>query len=278
LTANPVRVNFTNDLLTGTPTAFKVSPFTMSSTTLFVGTDDGKLLRLNNANAIPTWADITGGGFVGSVSDIEFGVTEQEILVTFHNYGVINIWYTTDGGTTWVNKEGDLPDLPVKAIMMNPLNNDEVIIGTDLGVWRTENFKNVAPNWVQSYNGMSNVKVTDLDYRTTDNTVLAATYGRGLFTGVFTASPLAIDDFNFDDNSFLIYPSLSDGYLTVSNHQYKQKAVMKVYNLEGRQVLLKNIIFNGQTKEEVSLNLSRGVYIVNVVAENVRHSQKIIIK
>ena len=49
---------------------------------------------------------------------------------------------------------------------------DEVIIGTELGVWYTNTFNTASPIWVQSYNGMSNVKVTDLDLRN-DNVVYA---------------------------------------------------------------------------------------------------------
>ena len=57
-----------------------------------------------------------------------------------------------------------------------------MIIGTDLGVWRTTNFNAVSPNWTQSYNGMSDVAVFDMDFRgdsADNNRVVAASYGRG---------------------------------------------------------------------------------------------------
>ncbi|WGH74680.1 thrombospondin type 3 repeat-containing protein [Tenacibaculum tangerinum] len=176
----------TNVLMNAEPSALKVSPHTTTSSTLFVGLKNGKLLKVENANVgVGTWSDITGADFVGSISDIEFGETENQIFVTMHNYGVKNVWYSNDGGLNWVNKEGDLPDIPVKAILQNPLSKNEVIIGTDLGVWKTNNFNTTSPNWSQSYNGMSNVPVLDLDLRD-DNTVFAATYGRGVFSGKFT--------------------------------------------------------------------------------------------
>ena len=196
----------TNALFTGSATAFKVSTFTTSSTTLLVGTDKSKLFKLTNADEISgaiAWIEITGP-FVGSVSDLEFGTSENEIFVTMHNYGVNNIWYTNDGGTNWSEKEGDLPDMPVKAILQNPLRTEEVIIGTDLGVWRTSNFFAASPNWVQSYNGMSNVKVNDLDLRD-DNTVFASTYGRGVFSGKFTAEVASVDDVLAGTKAFTIY-------------------------------------------------------------------------
>ena len=72
---------------------------------------------------------------------------------------------------------------------------NEVIIGTDLGVWYSKNFNESSPNWTQSYNGMSNVMVTDLDMRD-DYKVFAATYGRGVFSSNFESDTpqLSLED------------------------------------------------------------------------------------
>jgi subtilisin-like proprotein convertase family protein len=223
--SNATKNQLNNALLTNAPTAFKVSPYTTASTTLLVGTADGKLLKLTNAESTNTnaivWEELSGGLFLGSISDIEFGATEDEIFVTFHNYGVTSIWYTLDGGTNWLNKEGNLPDMPVKCILQNPLVPNEVILGTELGVWATSNFNDVSPNWISSYNGMQDVKVVDLDLRS-DNTVLATTFGRGVFTGKFLATDFTISTlnstvttcnntavFNFDFNTNATYNTLT---------------------------------------------------------------------
>ena len=183
-----IKSSLSNSLLNSRPTAISVSRHTTTSSTLLVGTDRGVLLKIENANTIPVWTDISDVGFLGSISDVEFGKNENEIFVTFHNYGVSSIWYTIDGGISWAEKEGDLPDMPVKAILANPIEEEEVMIGTELGVWKTNNWSSASPDWVQTYNGMSDVKVTDLQYRAAEYTVLAASYGRGLFTGVFGAN------------------------------------------------------------------------------------------
>jgi subtilisin-like proprotein convertase family protein len=192
--SSSVKSKLTNALLTDSPTAFKVSPHTLTSSTLLVGTETGKLLKLTNANNTNTslvcWEDITDeSSFVGSISAIEFGETENDIFVTFHNYGVRSIWYSSNGGASWVDKEGsNLPDIPIKCILQNPLAKNEIIIGTELGVWVSKNFNEDAPAWSSSYNGMRDVKVVDLDLRTSDNSVLASTHGRGFFTGKFDAT------------------------------------------------------------------------------------------
>ncbi|NAS31796.1 T9SS type A sorting domain-containing protein [Flavobacteriaceae bacterium R38] len=182
----------TDPLLTSNISTLQVSPFTTNSTRLLIGTEANQLLNVENAdgeNGDPVFTDISGSNFLGSISDIEFGINSQTIMVTFSNYGINSVFYTEDGGATWLPKEGDLPDIPVFSILPNPLNPNEVIIGTQFGVWRTENFLDASPNWQQSFNGMSNVPVRDLDLRPSTNEVLATTHGRGMFTGSFTIDP-----------------------------------------------------------------------------------------
>lgn len=281
LTATPFKTELTNALLTGEPTVLKVSPFTTNSTKLFVGTDDGKLLKIDNANtASPAWTSIGASiGVAGSFSSIAFGATENEILVTFHNYGVASIWYTDNGGTSWSNKEGNFPDIPVKAIIMNPLNNDEVIIGTHLGAWRTGNFKDASPSWSQSFNGMSNVKVTSFSLRTADNTVMATTYGRGMFTGQFFSAAASVDDVVKDNKVFTMYPTVSTGDFTVFAKNTVGKANLLLFDINGKQVFSKQVDFSQQERQPVSVNLTSGVYIVNLIDKNNRKATgKVIIK
>ena len=271
---SPVRTNLTNALLNSAPTVMKVSPYTTSSTTLLVGTALGGLLKLSNADTNPTWSNIQGPAFVGSISAIDFGANENEIMVTFHNYGVPSIWFTENGGNTWQNKEGDFPDIPVKCIMMNPTLDNEVIIGTDLGVWRTANFNDTEPNWVQSQDGMQNVKVTSFSLRTADNLVLASTYGRGFFTGQFSQFPASVGD-NELSNALSIYPTVSNGNFTIASTTIN-KADMQVFDMNGRKVYQKALTINNKTS--VSVNLESGVYLVNFTGDNLKESHKIIIK
>nr|WP_321233007.1 GEVED domain-containing protein [uncultured Psychroserpens sp.] len=183
----------TDNLLTAQPSAFRASPF--AANTWYVGLEDGSLIRLTNVNnSSATWTSITTP-FVGSVSSIRFGETVNDLIVTMHNYGVTSIWYSPDAGASWVSKEGDLPNIPVRDFLLNPLSTNEAIVATQLGVWQTLNFDTATPAWTQSYNGMSDVSVTALDYwdvsgDDTNNMVIASTYGRGVFTGGFTEAAI----------------------------------------------------------------------------------------
>jgi hypothetical protein len=261
----------------GSPVAFKVSPYTTGSTKLYVGTELGDLLKVDDANGgSPSWSDVGTPNFVGSISDIEFGASENEIFVTIQNYGVESIWYTSDAGATWVTKEGNLPDMPVKCILQNPLNTEEVIVGTELGVWYTSNFSNASPTWKSAFNGMSNVKVTDLDMRD-DNAVYASTYGRGVFSGLFTAESLSVNDVEVADNSVAIYPTASNGNVFVKSTLNYNDTKVTVYDMNGR--LVHKITLELFSGNEASLNLtslSSGMYFVNIASNELNKTVKII--
>jgi len=255
------------------PTALKVSPFTTNSSKLFVGLQNGKLLRVDHANTSANFTDISGADFVGSISDIEFGQTENDILVTIFNYGVTNIFYTSDGGTTWSNKEGDLPDLPVNTIMQNPLNTNEVIIGTDLGIWATPNFSDANPNWYPTRNGMTDVKVTDIELRD-DNMVFASTYGRGVFSGQFTADANSVNDHN--RIQLTVYPNPASDFIQVILPK-NLTATAFVYDINGREVRRQSIENTNQVKFEIN-GLSKGYYFVKLQNGKTNYTGKFIKK
>jgi hypothetical protein len=280
LTGTVVKTILTNTFLTNSPSAFAVSKYTTGSTTLLVGTRNGKVLRLINANSNPTWTDISSSAFVGTISDIEYGTSNDEIFVTMSNYNVTSIWYTSNGTSatpTWVNKEGNFPDIPVRCILQNPLlPTTEVIVGSDLGVWYTNNFNATSPTWYQSYNGMRNVKVTDLDLRN-DNVVFAATYGRGVFSGTFTNTVLNDDTFTNNKN-VSIYPNPVKDNLNINIKDFSGEVSVKFIDINGREVFNKNIN-NFITSNTLDLSsFSSGIYVLKLSGEGLNYSEKIILE
>ncbi len=260
------------------PTAFTVSPHTTTSSTLFVGTVLGDVFKITNANTTPIWTEIElQNVIVGSISDIEVGASENEIFVTIHNYGVESIWYTNNGGTSWVAKEGNLPDMPVKSILQNPLNSEEVIIGTELGVWYTNNFSSASPRWSSSFNGMRNVKVLDLDVRN-DNMVFAATYGRGVFSGMFTAAPLSVNEEDVFANAIKLFPTISSGQFTLISTKTVGSTQVDIYSIAGKNVYETKVDIQQGLRKEFDLNLNPGMYLVKLKGSNFETTKRIIIQ
>jgi PKD repeat protein len=153
------------------------------SSAIFVGTDVGEIFKVSNANGSASSVKISTASLpAGSVSCVEIGASENELIATFFNYGVTSVWYTDNGGTSWVNKEGNLPDMPIRWALFNPNNRNEVILATELGVWASTNFKTATPTWQASNKGLANVRVDMLQVRTSDYMVMAITHGRGVYT------------------------------------------------------------------------------------------------
>lgn len=153
---------------------------------VFLGTSSGGIYRVSNAtSATPTATDITSDiTQTGYISSIDLGATDDEIVVTFSNYGVNSVWYTSNGGINWINKDNDgsLPDVPVRWALINPNDTKQVMLATELGVWSTSDITADNPEWEQSSINLANVRCDMLQYRSADKMVVVATHGRGLYT------------------------------------------------------------------------------------------------
>jgi PKD repeat protein len=182
----------------------KVSPNTLNR--VFFGTSNGNVVMVDNAHtATPTATTLnTGAGMPGayiSCVEVQPG-NDDHILVTYSSYGVNSVWETTNGGFNWSSVEGNLPDMPVRWVIFNPTSNDQALIATELGVWSTDNLNGPSTNWGVTNGGLANVRVDMLQSRSSDNLIIAATHGRGLYyTGAF--SPAAA---SFTTATQIVYP------------------------------------------------------------------------
>jgi PKD repeat protein len=196
---------------TGEPSALFCDPNTANR--LYIGTDDGEIWRINSANGTASFLDITETGMSGNVSsiDVEDG-DANHLLATFSNYGVSSVWESTNGGTSWTNIEGNLPDMPVRWGMFNPLGSDSVFLATELGVWTTDNVNGSSTVWGASNTGLANVRTDMLQWRASDSTLLAATHGRGLYSTSFSE----IKEANFDSDRQTVYLCTEINFLDAS--------------------------------------------------------------
>ncbi len=183
-----------------TPSAFKVSPYTPKR--VFIGGSAGKLFRLDNADvATPAslatdLVDITGSSFPagGFLNCINTGSVESTLVAVFTNYGINNVWYSTNAGTTWTAIDGNLPDMPVRWALFVPGHDDQLILATETGIYTTDAVNGSSTVWTPNP-GFPTVRTDMLKLRTSDNTIVAATHGRGLFTAVIPTSTAAAINF-----------------------------------------------------------------------------------
>jgi photosystem II stability/assembly factor-like uncharacterized protein len=206
------------NLNTGSSVCFSAvtySPYsTNSQANLFVGNQAGRLFRVVHAESTPVVTEITGSNFPSAnISDIAVGGSEDTLLVTFSNYGVVSVFLSTDGGQSWQDKEGNLPDMPVRWALFHPDDSKHVLLATETGVWATDNLLAGSVSWQPAVTGMANVRTDMLRIRKADNTVIAASHGRGLFTAIYDIST-GIGTLRPDQAS--VYPNPTSGAFTVS--------------------------------------------------------------
>ncbi|MBM4056187.1 MAG: PKD domain-containing protein [Planctomycetes bacterium] len=210
------------ELNTGLNTYFscvKVSPHSPPGTsTLFIGSQNGKLFKVTNAQSFPQTVEIGSDFFpTAYISCIAVGGSEDTLMVTFSNYGVSKIWQTCNGGLNWYNKTGNLPDMPVRWALYHPDNAREAMIATELGVWHTAHLQQGEVTWEPEISGMANVRVDMLQMRNSDLTVLAATHGRGLYWTTWQPTIAPEAEFTADTNSITQGQSVQFSDLSTGN-------------------------------------------------------------
>jgi len=166
----------------GAALSVNVSPYTANR--VYFGTSNGRIVQVDNANAAtPLETNITQAGMTGSASWVAHGTNDQNLIATFSNYGITNVWVTTNGGTSWTAIDGNLPDMPVRCAVFYPGDNTKAYIATETGVWETDLINGGSTIWTANPT-FPNVRTDMLRYRTSDRTLAAGTHGRGVWTAI----------------------------------------------------------------------------------------------
>jgi hypothetical protein len=95
---------------------------------------------------------------------------------------------TSSSSWTWQDKTGNLPDVPAEAVVANPNNPKQVFLGTDFGLFYTNDITAASPLWYAFNYGLPStiIKYLNVDrgpstYPYASTTLAAFTYGRGTY-------------------------------------------------------------------------------------------------
>ncbi len=109
-------------------------------------------------------------------------VAENTAYVTFSGYRwdeyLPHIFRTTDKGQTWEDISGNLPEAPINDVIIDPLDNNQLYIATDVGVFITYN---LGQTWEMEGSNLPNVPINDLTLHNDSRTLVAATFGRSMY-------------------------------------------------------------------------------------------------
>ncbi len=157
-----------------------------NSNLIVVGHNDGQIfLSTDGTNTTPNWGPINvaplPARFVTRLA-IDNTRSPNWIYSTFGGFNSNNVYVTKDLGITWIDVSGvtpsstDLPAVPVRSLVINPANNNYLYVGTEVGIFASED---AGATWQVPQYGPSNVSVDELFWFQGD--LFAATHGRGVY-------------------------------------------------------------------------------------------------
>ncbi|GAC1537195.1 MAG: hypothetical protein NVS2B7_07330 [Herpetosiphon sp.] len=164
----------------GRPSALSVSP--KDTNTVYLGTEFGNVFRWNSATGASTLTGTLPPRHVTRI--LASPIDANTVVVTLSGYNANTpttpgkVFRSTDRGQSWTDISGDLPDVPISALALDPQNANRMWVGSDVGVFGTTDG---GTTWASYRLNMPLVVVTDLKYNATTGFLMAATHGRGMW-------------------------------------------------------------------------------------------------
>ncbi len=300
---------------------------------LFVGNLEGNLYRISNIALAynEDLADVNSPNCIIATTELVIKEDNTQVvtsvsvdpnnannvLVTLGNYGNTEyVFYSTNALSdvpTFEVRQGNLPKMPVySSILEMQPDNNVAIVGTEEGIWMTDDITVSNPSWYDASGSMGKVPVLALKQQTNSKPsftittvdpgtgttiyeiypeitnygmIYAATHGRGIFRDE-TYGTVGVEENTANGGSAItgtltIYPNPASDYVSVSFDLENNTPVqVNIYDLSGKLVQQSSESGLNSGKQTVRLNtqtLTRGTYLVKMVAGNEISTAKLII-
>lgn len=255
--ANTVYFSVDADLATGNR-LFKTTTGAAPFTTLTNPTNVGRIawITIDNTNANNIWVTVTG-----------------------YNAG-LKVFKSTNGGTSWTNISGTLPNMPANCITYSNGSNGGLYLGMDVGVYYRDN---TMSDWILFNAGLPNVEISDLEIQYSLGKVRAATFGRGVWesdlygTTPFVAPEIAskFNDQQLKNTNFNVFPNPAQEVVNIEFYATEDGPThLYLLDLMGRVQTKDQVVevVKGLNKVSMAINdLPNGIYyITNGKGKSVR--------
>jgi hypothetical protein len=182
------------------------------SSVAIVGTNDANVqIGFNLGTGAPNqanWVDVTGGNTVLPNRPVlgialDPSASAANLPVGYAAVGGFNANTPTTPGhvfqvtcaancasSMWADKTGNLPDIPVDSIIVNPNYPQQVFAGTDWGVYFTNDVTQASPTWYR-FDGAPHTMVWDMSVDRGSTTLALWTRGRGAWVFPLTSTNIA---------------------------------------------------------------------------------------
>ena len=179
-----------------------------------VGTNDGNVqigFNLGTGNASQAnWVNVTGSNTVLPNRPVlgitlDPSVAAANVPVGYAAVGGFNANTPTTpghvfqvtcaancGSFTWLDKTGNLPDIPVDSIIVNPNFPQQVFAGTDFGLYYTDDITVASPTWNRFQNGLPHSMIWDMAIDRGSTTLSVWTRSRGAYVWPLPSGPVPV--------------------------------------------------------------------------------------
>lgn len=274
----------------GTLTTIAAAP--SDPTVILIGTDDGNVWISTNDGA--NWTRVDAALPNRWITRVAFDPLDEAIgYVTVSGFRwdepASHVFRTTDFGSTWADISSNLPEAPTNDVVVDPLDSATLYVGTDFGVYRTTD---TGGSWHTLGVGLPNVVVNDLELHHGTRTLVAATYGRSMWTFDLTAAvhaaegPLASADLRAPRlRPIRPNPAASEVVGIPFALPRAASVTLEVYDVAGRRVAR---LVNGtraagdhtvrwNRRDDSGESVGSGVYLIRLAGDGVTRTRKVVL-
>lgn len=286
---------------------------------LWVGTLEGRLFRLSNISRATTeeTADITSPGCIIAMTEISLETTQaitslsvdpkdaENVVFTLGNYGNMDYVFGCTNGMsdapTFTSIQGNLPKMPAYSSTFEVNANGLVFVGTENGLFYTNNFDAGSVTWNYEDAGFGNVPIFALKqqslawpsvaYPIGDSYIYypgANNYG-AVYVGTFGAGAYVTKDFvgfeefeNTNDELSMmeLYPNPAQNLVHIAIPTAIQTQLsVEIYDLSGKQIIQRQYESQvGKTNINMDLyDIENGSYILRLTDGQKQYQSKLVI-
>jgi len=214
VTNNPITANLTKGTLGNRSYINQVKYSPKYQSVAIVGTNDGNVqIGFNmgtGTQAQANWVNVTGGNAVlpnRPIMGVALGPDSPAVGTPIgyaavggfndntpgfpgHVFRVVCTMTTTPcDGFTWTDKSGNLPNIPIDSIIVNPNYPIQVFAGSDFGLYYTDDITANSPVWYRFNNGLPNVMIWDMSVDRGSTTLALWTRSRGAYAWPLPTGP-----------------------------------------------------------------------------------------
>lgn len=244
-----------------------------------------RIFYLDNGETAPTEISIPDVDASVQVNDIAINpLNGNELIVAIANYNTVGAYYSNKAGATWTAIEGNLsgdesnlgPSIR-SAEIIEGTNTTVYVLGTSTGVYSTTSLDGNNTIWTkEAPNIIGSAIAGAMDYRSSDQTLIVGTHGRGAFIANVGSIVASEKDITKTENptSFALAQNYPNPFNPSTNIQFSlptsAKVSINVYDINGRKI--STLLNNSQRsagEHKITFdarNLATGVYLYRISA------------